>query len=127
MSLFNFVNSIDLSLEKNVKSYNNSFIDKFMDELKRHLAIVDAINELKEVPKDTLFTLDRYEADFAVCENRTTGKMYDIPRLMIDPYASDGDILKLEGDIYRVNYEENQIQGEKIKKLVEEVTKSNKN
>ena len=34
MSLYDILNSVDLVLERNVKSYGNSFIDKFIDELK---------------------------------------------------------------------------------------------
>ena len=35
MSLYDFLNSIDLTLEKSVNSYNNSIVDNFVDELKK--------------------------------------------------------------------------------------------
>ena len=37
MSFYDILNSIDLSLEKSVKSYDNSFVDKFIDKLKNYL------------------------------------------------------------------------------------------
>ena len=123
MSLYEILNSIDLSLEKNINSYDNSIIDNFVDELKKHLAVADSMEKLSKVPEDTLFTLDRYESDYAVCENRTTGEMFDIPRLMVDPYARDGDILKLENGKYRIDYNENEKQREISRELSRRVTK----
>lgn len=123
MSLYEILNSIDLSLEKNINSYNNSIVDNFVDELKKHLAVADSMEKLSTVPEDTLFTLDRYESDYAVCENRTTGEMFDIPRLMVDPYARDGDILKLENGKYRIDYNENEKQREISRELTKRVTK----
>ena len=123
MSLYEILNSIDLTLEKNINSYDNSIIDNFVDELKKHLAVADSMEKLSKVPEDTLFTLDRYESDYAVCENRTTGEMFDIPRLMVDPYARDGDILKLENGKYRIDYNENEKQREISRELTKRVTK----
>ena len=127
INLYEILNSIDLTLEKNIKLYNNSFIDNFIDELKKHLAVADSMEKLSKIPANTLFTLDRYEGDYAVCENRTTGKMYDIPRLMVDPYARDGDILKLENGTYTVDYIETEKQREIIKNLIDKVTSKNGN
>lgn len=123
MSLYEILNSIDLTLEKNINSYDNSIIDNFVDVLKKHLAVADSMEKLSKVPEDTLFTLDRYESDYAVCENRTTGEMFDIPRLMVDPYARDGDILKLENGKYRIDYNENEKQREISRELTKRVTK----
>lgn len=123
MSLYEILNSIDLTLEKNVNSYNNSIVDNFVDELKKHLAVADSMEKLSKVPADTLFTLDRYESDYAVCENRTTGEMFDIPRLMVDSYARDGDILKLENGKYRIDYNENEKQREFSRELTKRITK----
>lgn len=123
MSLYDIFNKIDLTLEKNIKSYDNSFVDKFIDELKKHLAVADSMEKLSKIPEDTLFTLDRYESNYAVCENRTTGEMFDIPRLMVDPYARDGDILKLENGKYRIDYNETEKQREISRELTRKITK----
>ena len=123
MSLYDILNSIDLTLEKSVNSYSNSIIDNFIDELKKYLAVSDSMEKLSKVPESTLFTLDRYESDYAVCENRSTGEMFDIPRLMVDPYARDGDILKLENGKYRIDYNENEKQREFSQELTRRITK----
>lgn len=123
MSLYDILNSIDLTLEKSVNSYNNSIIDNFIDELKKYLAVSDSMEKLSKVPENTLFTLDRYESDYAVCENRSTGEMFNIPRLMVDPYARDGDILKLENGKYRIDYNENEKQREISQELTRRITK----
>ena len=81
------------------------------------------MEKLSKVPENTLFTLDRYESDYAVCENRSTGEMFDIPRLMVDPYARDGDILKLENGKYRIDYNENEKQREFSQELTRCITK----
>lgn len=127
ISLFDIVNSIDLDLEKNVKSYENSFVDKFINELKEYALHIDAIEALKKVPEDTLFTLDRYEGNYAVCENRITGKMYDIPTFKVDPSVKEGEIIKLENGIYKLDFEETQKQRENIKDLANRVTIPNTN
>ncbi len=124
MSLFDIINSVDLTLEKNIKSYNNSFVDKFINELKYHIAITESLEKLDKVPKSTLFTLDRYEGDFAVCENRTTGEMYDIPSFKIDSSVKEGEIIKLENSIYKLDYKENEKQREISKKLTKKIFKS---
>lgn len=123
MSLYDILNSIDLTLEKSINSYSNSIIDNFIDELKKYLAVSDSMEKLSKVPENTLFTLDRYESDYAVCENRSTGEMFDIPRLMVDPYARDGDILKLENGKYRIDYNENEKQREISQELTRRITK----
>mgnify|MGYP003402923374 CR=1 FL=1 len=121
MSLFDIMNSIDLSLEKNINSYDNSIIDNFLDELVNQLGILDAKEKLKKLPEDTLFTLDRYESNYAVCENRTTGKMYDIPRTMVESNAKECDILKLEGNTYRITHNENGKPSKYVEKLVDSI------
>ncbi len=124
INLYEIVNSIDLALEKNIKSYNNSFIDNFIDELKKSLMASNSIKTLNNIPEDTLFTLDRYEGNYAVCENRTTGKMYNIPKSLVDFRAKDGDILKFKNGKYQISYEENAKQGEIIQNLMEKTTKT---
>lgn len=121
MSLFDIMSSLELGLERNVKSYDNSIIDSFLDELVNQLGILDAKEKLKKLPEDTLFTLDRYESNYAVCENRTTGKMYDIPRTMVESNAKECDILKLEGNTYRITHNENGKPSKYVEKLVDSI------
>ncbi len=105
INLYDILNAIDNTLEKVNPNYDNSFVDNFIDELKSALNTANTLEELKKLPADTLFTLDRYEGDYAVCENRETGEMIDIPRLNVDPYAKDGHVLRREGDTFMIDYE----------------------
>lgn len=102
INLYNILNSIDNTLEKTCNNYPDSLVDGFIDELKSYLNRADCLAKLEVLPKDTLFVLDRYEGDYAVCENNSTGEMFDIPRSRVTPYAKDGDVLKLDGDMYQV-------------------------
>lgn len=119
--MYNFLNSLDFSLEKNVKSYNNSFANKFIDELKNHLIISDTLSKLKQLPADTLFTLDRYEENFAVCENRSTGKMLDIPKSLVASNAREGDVLLLKENMLHVSPKDTFKQRKDIEKLVNNI------
>ena len=121
MSLFDIMNSLELSLERNIKSYNNSIVDNFLDELINQLGILDSKEKLKKLPEDTLFTLDRYESNYAVCENRTTGEIFDIPRLMVEPNAKEGDILKLEENIYQIAHNENGKPSKYVENLLDSI------
>lgn len=105
INFYDIINAIDNTLEKVSPEYKNCLVDNFIDELKSFLNTTNVLDELKKLPADTLFTLDRYEGDYAVCENRNTGEMVDIPRLNVDPYAKDGDILRRNGDTYMIDYE----------------------
>lgn len=94
INLYDILNSIDSTLEKNFKSYNNCVIDNFTDELKEHLENKKCLEILSKIPEGTLFTLDRIEGNYAICENRSDGKMYNIPKNLIIDTVKDGDILK---------------------------------
>lgn len=103
IKLYDILNSIDSTLEKNFKSYNNSVIDNFTNELKEHLENKKCLEILSKLPKGTLFTLDRIEGMFAICENRDNGKMYNIPKSLIDNSAKDGDILKFCDEKFEID------------------------
>ena len=117
INLHEIINSIDSTLEKTVTSYNNSFADNFIDELKNYLTKSELTENFKNLPNYTLFTLDRYEGNFAVCENRTTGEMINIPKTVIDSSAKEGDILKFENDKFQINISETEKQNDFVQNL----------
>lgn len=114
MNLYNLLNSIDNTLEKSLKNYNNSVINHFIDEIKTNIKKEENIEKLNNLQKDTLFTIDRYEGEFAVCENSETGEMFDIAKHKIDPTAKEGDIIKLEGNMYKIDIEQTKKRWENI-------------
>ena len=91
------------------KQSNNS---QFILELQNHLS-----NSIKNLP----LVLDRYEGNYAICENRNTGKILEIPKSYISKQAKDGDILKFRHGIYQINFKETRKQKEDMKKLLESI------
>lgn len=126
INFYNILNSIDKTLEKNNRNYTNSFIDNFINDLKSYFRKIDSLKKLEELPKENLFTLDRYEGEYAVCENRDTGEMFDIPKTKISPSAKEGDILRLKDNLYQIDFEETLKTKETIDNLVN-TTFSDKN
>ena len=102
IKLSNIVNSIDSALEKN-SFYDNSNFDNLLDKLTAELRMLETKNLLNSLSKDTKFVIDRFEEEFAVCENQTNRRMYNIPRSIVEPDAKEGSILMRCGDIYLIN------------------------
>ena len=106
MSLYDFLNSVDLTLEKNIKSYDNSFVDKFMDELKYYL--LKKVHNFKnldfdELPKDTVFYIDYIEEGYASCldTNQKFSEKYEIPQsLLDDSIKCGGTYIQFDGNKY---------------------------
>lgn len=93
--------------QSQIKQLNNN---SFILELQNHLS-----NSIKNPP----LVLDRYEGNYAICENRNTGKIIEIPKSYISKQAKDGDILKFRHGIYQINFKETRKQKEKMKRLLE--------
>lgn len=90
MNLYNFLDSIDLTLEKNLKSYDNSFVDKFIDELKFSLYQYNVAQntniDYKKLPKNTIFYVDYIEEGYASCidTSQKYSEKYEIPSNLLD-------------------------------------------
>lgn len=72
-----------------------------------------------------MYTLDRFEGNFAVLEDRNSKKMLDIPISNIPSNAKEGDILKLSNGSYIVDHEETKIVSDSIKQKMDNLKKSN--
>jgi hypothetical protein len=70
-----------------------------------------------------MYTLDRFEGDFAILENRSTKKMTDIPISNIPSNAKEGDILKLSNGSYVIDYEETSIVSNTIRDKMDNLKK----
>jgi len=94
------------NLGKKISSNNSdNFLENFINELKNYL----------NKNSNPMFTLDRFEGNFAILENRTTKEMTDIPISNIPSNAKEGDILKLSNGSYVVDYEETRTVSNKIR------------
>ena len=103
------------NLGKNISSDSaNNFLENFINQLKSYL----------DKNSNPMYTLDRFEGNFAVLENRTTKEMTDIPISNIPSNAKEGDILKLSNGSYIVDYEETRTVSDKIREKMDNL-KSN--
>ena len=100
-NLFSTINgslhNLDKSLHRHTKDTN---VSDFLHSLQSHLSKQNTLSKLQKLPKDTLFTLDSFEFDFALCEDRATGEMYNIPKSLVQLDATNGDVLKLQNGTY---------------------------
>lgn len=76
----------------NSNFFNNS-INSFLNEIKKVLSSYNS----------NIFTIDRFENDFAVCENRKTKEFINIPVSKIPKDSKEGDILKFENNNYIID------------------------
>ena len=83
----------------------NKFIKEIIERLKRN--------------KEEL-VIDRYEGDFAICEDRITRKIMEIPKENIEKGLKEGSIIKFAGGKYIQDKEKQ----EKIEKRIKEKMKN---
>ncbi len=96
---------MDLNLLNNISRGQNE-ID--MEEFQRELT-----NKLEEM--ENKFTVDRFEGDMAVLENRDTGEIFNVNRNDLPQEVKEGTILKLNNNKYEIDLEEQKIVEDRIK------------
>ena len=70
-------------------------------------------NKLEEM--ENKFTVDRFEGDMAVLENRDTGEIFNVNRNDLPQEVKEGTILKLNNNKYEIDLEEQKIVEDRIK------------
>ena len=88
---------------------NNINNDSFSQELSNHL--------------NSNFSIDRFEGEFAVCENLKTGEMINIKKDLLPENAKEGSIIKYENGHYMLDDQSTIEQQEKIKNMVNNLFK----
>lgn len=104
-------------MENNIE--NNIFTDEKIN------LVQDFINKIKnKLEKETILVIDRFEGNFAICENQDTQEMISIELEKLPNQAKEGDVLKFINNKYELDYDKkNEIQNrikEKMKNLFEE-------
>lgn len=79
INLYEILNSLDNTLEKNLKLYDNSFVDKFIDELKNFLLDLRDVDRLKHMPKNTIFEITNDTKNYFV--TMVDSKTPNLPKL----------------------------------------------
>lgn len=85
-------------------AFKNVEIEKFLNELS---------NKLKNM--EDKFTIDRFENDIAVCENRKTGEIIEIEKSKLPLNIKEGTIIKKVNNEFIEDIEENEKTAERIK------------
>ena len=121
-----FFKGKNIECDKNINEFISTFISELKDALQNYKANgnLEKINlkefnmeensNLKNELETEYYTIDRFEGEFAVCENRQTLEMVDIPKNKIPQNAKEGQILKMidgefELDLAETNRVENEI------------------
>lgn len=103
-------------LDRNLSLNNsNNFIDNFINELRSYL----------ERSSSSMYTLDRFEGDFAVLEDRNTKKMIDVPSSKLPSNAREGDILNFSNGSYTIDHEETKAVSDRIRQKMNNLKKHN--
>lgn len=65
----------------------------------------------------TYFILDRFEGEFAVCEDEN-GDMRSIAKAELPKNIKEGDVLRFDGSGYSFDAERTSLRQERVKKLL---------
>lgn len=82
-------------------------IENFMKEIE---------SRFKNMQEEKVYTIDRFERDLAVCEDRKTKEMINIKRKDLPEDSREGSILKLKNGKFELDLEEE----EKVEKRIKE-------
>lgn len=93
------------TLENEAHSQINT--ENFMKEIE---------SRLKNMQEEKEYTIDRFEGDLAVCEDRETKEMINIKRKDLPEDSREGSILKLKNGKFELDLEEE----EKVEKRIKE-------
>lgn len=88
---------------------------------KRRL-VQEFIEALKlKLQEEKTFVIDRFEEEFAVCEDRETGRMINIKKEDLPEEIVEGDVLKYKNFTYEIDYEEKQKIEDRINEKVKDL------
>lgn len=95
--------------EKN--KHVQSFITQLFNKLNHHRTMEE--NSLKQgQDSEIVYVIDRFEGDFAICENRETEEMRNIDIKDLPKNVKEGDVLRYKKGKYTLDFE--------LKKAIEE-------
>lgn len=82
------------------------------------------LNDIEKQYEEGTYVIDRFEGDYAVCENRENREMFNIKKANLPNDISEGDVLTYKENTFSINNElreeiEQRI-SEKVKNIFEE-------
>lgn len=100
---------MNLEISNTEKNVNNT---NFSKELNKYLEF-----------ENKLFSIDRFEGEFAVCENRETGEIINIDRNALPENIKEGSIIKYENGNFILDHDETAKKQTEIKNMVNNLFK----
>lgn len=79
-----------------------------------------------EINNTLTFSIDRFEENFAVCENRITGEFVNIPKNELPENCTKGSVLIFKNGKYVLDLESTKSEQEQIKNTVDSLFKRKK-
>lgn len=103
---------LDKELNKNVEKNHGETFDKNINNSQISEAEIEVANKLDAVQE---FTVDRFEGNIAVLENRKTGEMQNIEKSKLPTNVKEGSILKCINQKYLLDDSQTKNVEERIK------------
>lgn len=100
---------MDLEISENRKNVSNN---DFSKELENYIA---------KTPIS--YSIDRFEGEFAVCENRETKEFINIKKNLLPKNCKSGDIITFKNGEYILDIENTKKEKDEIKELVNNLFK----
>lgn len=96
-------------------------IENNMYTEEKNNCIQEFINAIKlKFEKEKILVVDRFEEDFAVCEDRSSKKMINIEISKLPEQVKEGDILRFKNNKYEIDEEKR----EEIEKRINDKIKN---
>ncbi len=95
-----------------IENSKNFISSNLSNDLKKHLEKTNAT-----------FSIDRFEGNYAVCENMKTGEFVNISKDLLPEGCSEGSILKFENGKYIFDIFQTKQEQDNIKNLVDNLFK----
>lgn len=92
-------------------------VEKEFEKVNVNEFIKEIIERLKQMEEELV--IDRYEGDIAICEDRKTGNIKEIPKGNIEEGLKEGSVIKLQNGIYVQDKEKQQEIEQKIKEKMD--------
>ena len=107
-----FLNNIQENIEKKLETLKEDISDNLINEASKKLGL-----------DNEEFSLDRFEENRAILENRKTNEMIEVDRNRIPKDAKEGDILKFVDNEFKIDRELTNQKREEIKEKMNKIWK----
>lgn len=114
-----FLENLGQAIEKTLSKENESKVKT--ENIENENITQEEIELAKKLDAIEEFTIDRFEGDIAVLEDRKNGKMLDVNKSEIPNTAVEGDVLKRINGKYIIDKNETQEISDRIKDKMDDL------